>query len=62
MNYEIRPLTEQEREERARYLREWRAKNRDKVKAYNQSYWQRKTAKALKQRESKEGMTDAEKI
>ena len=62
MSNEIRALTEQERKERARYLREWRARNRDKVKAYNQSYWRRKVAKERKQRESKEGVTDAEQI
>ena len=61
MSNEIRALTEQERKERARYLREWRARNRDKVKAYNRDYWRRKTAKAHKQQESKEGVTDAEK-
>lgn len=60
MSDEIRALTEQERKERARYLREWRARNRDKVKAYNLDYWRRRTSKALKQRESEEGVADAE--
>lgn len=27
------------------YLKEWRVKNKDKVKQYNQSYYQRKKAK-----------------
>lgn len=40
-------MTEFELEERARleknrYLREWRAKNRDKVKAQNARYWKRR--------------------
>ena len=37
-------LTAAEREARARYFREWRAKNRDKVKLYNQRYWRKKAA------------------
>lgn len=37
-------LTAQEREARAKYFREWRAKNRDKVKAYNQRYWRKRAA------------------
>lgn len=37
-------------EERARaaqrdYLRRWRMQNRDKVKAYNRDYWQRRAAR-----------------
>ncbi len=39
-----RDLTTQEREARAKYFREWRAKNREKVKIYNQRYWQKKAA------------------
>ena len=38
-------LTQEEREARSRYFREWRAKNRDKVREYNRRYWQRRTAK-----------------
>ena len=26
------------------YAREWRAKNRDKVRQYNETYWERKAA------------------
>ena len=33
-------------EARRAYMKEWRAKNRDKVKASNERYWARK-AKAL---------------
>ena len=32
-------------EMRRAYLREWRAKNRDKVKTYNRTYWERKAAR-----------------
>lgn len=38
------PLTAEERATRAAYFREWRARNREKVKLYNQRYWQKKTA------------------
>lgn len=30
---------------KADYYREWRRKNRDKVRKYNENYWQRKAAK-----------------
>ena len=30
------------REERRRYAREWRARNKDKVSANNRRYWERK--------------------
>ena len=30
---------------RAAYMRNWRAANRDKVRAINQSYWARRAAK-----------------
>lgn len=32
---------------RAKYLREWRAKNKDKVREYNRTYWVRKAEKEL---------------
>ena len=44
MNDAQRGLTPQEREARAKYVRDWRAKNREKVKVYNQRYWQKKAA------------------
>lgn len=34
----------QAREARNAYARAWRAKNRDKVKQYNETYWQKKAA------------------
>ncbi|HFR4157432.1 hypothetical protein PDQ77_28560 [Bacillus cereus] len=30
------------KEARNAYLRKWRAENRDKVKKYNETYWQKK--------------------
>lgn len=32
-------------EVRRTYQREWRAKNKDKVKAYNQRFWERRAEK-----------------
>lgn len=40
---------------RAAYMRKWRAANKDKVKAINQSYWARRAA-----REAAEAATAAE--
>lgn len=37
-----KPLTEIQREERNRYLREYRRKNPDKVKEYQNRYWEKK--------------------
>ncbi|WP_300348110.1 hypothetical protein [Clostridium sp.] len=35
-------MNDKAREERNAYLREWRKKNKEKVKNYNKSYWERK--------------------
>lgn len=35
---------EEARKARNQYAREWRAKNRDKVRQYNQNYWVKKAA------------------
>lgn len=35
-------LIEKAREERNKYFREWRRKNKDKVKAINKRYWLKK--------------------
>ncbi|MFE4880728.1 hypothetical protein [Bacillus mycoides] len=40
------------REAKNAYMREWRAKNKDKVKATQERYWQRQ-AKKLTESESK---------
>lgn len=34
------------------YEREWRAKNKDKVKQYNQNYWQKKAEQLAKENEA----------
>ena len=41
----IKNLENQARAARNAYARAWRAKNRDKVKQYNQNYWTKKAAK-----------------
>ncbi len=33
-------------EERRKYFREWREKNKDKVRKYNRQYWERRAEKA----------------
>lgn len=35
---------------RNEYMRQWRAKNRDKVKAINERYWNKKAAEADQQK------------
>lgn len=39
------------REEKNRYMREWRKRNKRKVKTYNERYWERK-ADERRQREA----------
>ncbi|EOU1151352.1 hypothetical protein ACSXCW_12530 [Clostridium perfringens] len=36
-------MNEKAKEERNAYMREWRKKNKDRVKEYNSSYWERKS-------------------
>ncbi len=38
-------ISEQAKAARAAYLREWRAKNREKVRETNRRYWERKAQK-----------------
>ena len=37
-------MTEEAKQARLAYRREWQKKNRDKVKAYNERYWEKKAA------------------
>ena len=37
-------MTEEAKAARLAYRREWQKKNRDKVKAYNERYWEKKAA------------------
>lgn len=40
-------MDENAREERRRYQREWRAKNKDRVRAINQRYWTNRVKKRI---------------
>lgn len=42
-------MTEQAKEARRAYKKAWNAANKDKVKAANQRYWERKTVEAQQQ-------------
>ena len=42
-------------EARRKYHRQWRAKNKDKVKQYNQDYWYRKSLQEDFEKTSDEG-------
>ncbi|WP_300259700.1 hypothetical protein [Clostridium sp.] len=36
-------MNDKAKEERNAYMRAWRKKNKDRVKKYNSSYWERKS-------------------
>jgi len=42
-------LEELAREERNAYFKEWRAKNKNKVKQHNANYWKNRAAKKIKE-------------
>ncbi|MDU3845655.1 MAG: hypothetical protein E7G71_12425 [Clostridium perfringens] len=42
-------MNEKAREARNAYLREWRKKNKGKVKKYNTTYWERKSKREEEQ-------------
>lgn len=44
-------MTEQAREMRRAYKRDWNKRNRDKVKAAQQRYWERKAAEAAQDKQ-----------
>lgn len=46
-------MNDKAREERNAYMREWRKKNKDRVKEYNSNYWERKS-KLREKRNSKD--------
>ena len=46
-------MSEAAREARKAYQREWNRKNKDKVKANQARYWERKAAKAKEQEQAK---------
>ena len=48
------------RELQRQYLKEWRAKNPDKVRGYNAAYWKRKAEQKAMESEQAEGKNDRE--
>ncbi len=38
-------LSEAAKKERARYMREWRRRNKEKIKQMNEQYWEKKAQK-----------------
>jgi len=42
-------IKELAREKQREYLREWRKRNPDKIKEYNQRYWRKKALEMLKE-------------
>ena len=53
-------MTEQAQQARREYRREWQRKNRDKVRAYNERYWNKRAAAKAAQAapETLEGKTE----
>lgn len=49
---------EKVRQARNQYAWEWRAKNKDKVKANNARYWERQAQKLLEETEDENGVKD----
>ena len=47
-------LEELAREIQREYLREWRKRNPDKVKEYNERYWRKKALEMLKESKKKD--------
>ena len=49
-------LDELARREKLKYFKDWRSKNRDKIKKNNQNYWRRKAERKLQeQQQQREG-------
>jgi hypothetical protein len=48
-------LEEQARQERLEYFREWRGKNRDKVRRSNQRYWENRAKRRQAQEVNPDG-------
>ena len=45
-------------EEQKAYQREWRVRNKAKVRKYNKSYWERKALKKLESQDNKQEVKD----
>ena len=48
MTQNNKTIEELARDERLRYFRDWRAKNKDKVKKHNATYWVKRAEKKCK--------------
>lgn len=46
---EEKTINEQARNARREYYREWRARNKDKIKASNERYWMKRARKLLEE-------------
>ncbi|MDB2076549.1 hypothetical protein PMZ66_13105 [Clostridium paraputrificum] len=44
-------MEQQAREAQREYMRQWRARNKDKVKAAQERYWEKKAKKMIKEGE-----------
>ena len=51
-------MTEEAKQARLAYRREWQKKNRDKVKAYNETYWEKKAAAMKAEAAQQDGVED----
>lgn len=47
-------MSEEAREARREYMRDWRGRNPDKVRAYNARYWRKKAAERASERQKVE--------
>lgn len=47
-------MTEQAREARREYMKQWRAENRDKTREYQQRYWAKKASETASERKKAE--------
>lgn len=47
-------MSKEAREQRSRYMRQWRAKPKNKIKTreYNKTYWERRAIKELQKEEA----------
>ena len=45
-------------EEKKRYYKLWRKKNKEKIKAYNDRYWQKRAEKAERELKENENISD----
>ena len=43
-------LTEEARAAKNKYMKQWRAKNKDRVRAINQRYWEKRAAKRVEEK------------